>query len=700
MVRGLSYPPEPAFMRICRILVLSICVWPPLAGSAQNVRDTIQVDSVIVSTGYDLAGITVRVARPVLTTGGASAVVLELDSLGALPAPSMEEVLRAMPLIVVRKNSRGESQPALRGSKERQIGIFLDGIPITIGWDHRSDMSIVPMTGAQSIKVVRGSSSVLHGPNTIGGVIEVDIARGPSRPVPEAPVSIAFSLAETGGTSLSAATARSIEVGNANLVIRAGAGHRANKGVPLPSEASEDSQLRGEYLANADGLRLNSDSRRADGYLTARYTKEGGGWASLTTSAYGLDRGVPPEAHQDRPRFWRYPEQNRVLVALSGGSGEQETVSGVKSFEFSFGLDVGSSKIDRYESQSFSTVNGGEEADDRTITLRAEGDHTLGTRGDLRSAFTFSRVGRDEVVNGGDVASYRQRLWGFGIESEWKMGDRDVTRFSLGAAFDGSDTPQSGDKPPLNGLSDFGFRAGITSLIQDGLVLHANFSRRSRFPSLRELYSGALGRFVPNPDLGAETLLGSEGGLTLGTDDSSLQVVGFYQHLKNGIVRSSVVGIDGIPRFKRINHERVKSVGIEVLAVRTMGLATLSGDLTIQDVTGIDQKGLRVQLEYEPTITGRVGVETPLGDVFRASGTLRFLGNQMCENPEIGGLQNLSSSGTLDLRLRSFFRVHSGSSLARAEVGVGLRNATDASVYDQCGLPQPGRTFQIQIRLW
>ncbi|HIC63394.1 MAG TPA: hypothetical protein EYO91_04125, partial [Gemmatimonadetes bacterium] len=282
MVRGLSYPPEPAFMQICRILVLSICVWPPLAGSAQNVRDTIQVDSVIVSTGYDLAGITVRVARPVLTTGGASAVVLELDSLGALPAPSMEEVLRAMPLIVVRKNSRGESQPALRGSKERQIGIFLDGIPITIGWDHRSDMSIVPMTGAQSIKVVRGSSSVLHGPNTIGGVIEVDIARGPSRPVPEAPVSIAFSLAETGGTSLSAATARSIEVGNANLVIRAGAGHRANKGVPLPSEASEDSQLRGEYLANADGLRLNSDSRRADGYLTARYTKEGGGWASLT----------------------------------------------------------------------------------------------------------------------------------------------------------------------------------------------------------------------------------------------------------------------------------------------------------------------------------------------------------------------------------------------------------------------------------
>ena len=700
MVCEWKYYSEPAFMRICRQLVLPICIWLPFPGLAQDVRDTIQVDSSIVSTGYDLAGITVRVARPVLTTGGASAVVLELDSLGALPAPSMEEVLRAMPLIVIRKNSRGESQPTLRGSKERQIGVFLDGVPITISWDHRSDMSIVPMTGAQSVRVVRGSSSVLYGPNTIGGVIEVDIARGPLRPAPEAPVSIAFSLEETGGTSLSATTTKGFEVGNANLMVRAGAGHRANKGVPLPSAAREESDLHSQYLVSLDGLRLNSDSRRADGYLAARYMNEGGGWATLTTSVYDLDRGVPPEAHQDNPRFWRYPEQNRVLIALSGGSGEQETVGGIRNFEVSFGFDAGSSQINRYETESFSTVNGREEADDRTITFRAKGGHTLGTRGDLRSAFTFSQVGRDEVLNGGDVTSYGQRLWGVGIESEWRIGNRDATRFSLGAAFDGSDTPKSGDKPPLKGLNDFGFRAGISSLIQDGLVLHANFSRRSRFPSLRELYSGALGRFIPNPNLGAETLLGSEAGLTFGANDSSIQLVGFYQHLKNGIVRSSDVGIDGIPRFKRINHERVKSLGLEFLAVRTMGLVTLTGDVTIQDVTGIDQKGARVQLEYEPIIIGRVGLETPLGDVFRASGNLRVMGNQMCENPELGGLQSLPSSGMLDLRLRGFFRLHSGSSLARVEAGVGLRNATDASVYDQCGLPQPGRTFQIQIRLW
>ena len=171
-------------------------------------------------------------------------------------------------------------------------------------------------------------------------------------------------------------------------------------------------------------------------------------------------------------------------------------------------------------------------------------------------------------------------------------------------------------------------------------------------------------------------------------------------HWKNRIVRSSVTGTDGKPRFKRINHHRVRSFGVELFTVRTMGLATLSGDLTIQDVNGIDKRGAHVQLEYEPVITGRVGLETPVGNIFRASGNVRVMGNQMCENPEIGGLQNLPHSSTLDLRLRSFFVIHSGGALSRVEAGIGLANATDAAVYDQCGLPQSGRAFQIQVRVW
>ncbi|HBD97658.1 MAG TPA: hypothetical protein DC060_05610, partial [Gemmatimonadetes bacterium] len=78
----------------------------------------------------------------------------------------------------------------------------------------------------------------------------------------------------------------------------------------------------------------------------------------------------------------------------------------------------------------------------------------------------------------------------------------------------------------------------------------------------------------------------------------------------------------------------------------------------------------------------------------------RFVGGQSCENPELGGLQPLGASGSVDFSLRRIFRLGSSGGLSRLDASASLRNATDATVYDQCGLPQPGRTLQFQFRVW
>ena len=67
---------------------------------------------------------------------------------------------------------------SVRGSDSRQTAILLDGVPLTLGWDNRSDVSLVPITGATRISLVRGLSSLLHGPNVLGGVVEVSLADG------------------------------------------------------------------------------------------------------------------------------------------------------------------------------------------------------------------------------------------------------------------------------------------------------------------------------------------------------------------------------------------------------------------------------------------------------------------------------------------------------------------------------------------
>jgi iron complex outermembrane receptor protein len=671
--------------------------------SAQ-IPDSTRVDTLRTPL-FELKGLTIMVPRPFSTTGGASAVEVALDSMVMRPAPTLEQVLREMPLIQIRRNSRGEAQPALRGGEDRQIAVIMDGVPLTLGWDARTDLSVIPLTSAQRISLIRGLSSVLHGPNVLAGVVEVDVARGAERQAAPRPLQVDFGLDHRGSLSFGVAGGTLLATSRGEWVLRAGGGHQDRDGFVLPKQAEEMDDLIPALLTDDEGLRLNTDATRSDGFLSARYRSEDGVWMSLSSSGFTEERGVAPEAHLQDPRLWRYPKQTRLISALSGGTGQRDTPWGEGDLEASFGVDLGSTDIDQFATAAYQEVTGGETSDDLTLTVRLMGDHSLGERGELRGAFTFADVNHDEVLDGVEENSYRQRLWSMGMEAEWRLGDVPAlfgsqgTRLTLGFAVDGADTPESGDKPPLGSLSDWGGRLGFTTLAgRDDLLFHGALSRRTRFPALRELYSGALGRFVPNPELKAEILTGGEMGFTLTGTGIQLQAVGYYQSLADGIVRSSVSTPEG-KKYKRINQDKVRSKGLEFLAFGDIGPLGWAGDLTLQRTRGITPEGDEVKLEYEPEVAGKLSafIPLPLGLEGGASG--RFMGEQYCENPEMGGLESFESSRHLDLSLRRVFGFE-GRVLGRAEAVLNLDNATDAVVLDQCGLPQPGRTFRIQLRVW
>ncbi len=677
----------------------ALTAWPAVV-AAQNPPDTIPPDSVRL-----LGGLTVSVARAGLTSGGSSSVVVELDSLSSPPAASMEEVLRAMPLVQIRTNSRGEAQPALRGSEDRQIAILMDGVPLTLGWDHRTDMSIIPLTAARSVTLVRGLSSVLYGPNTLGGVVEVDVARSERRFESVDPVTVGAALDETGGTNLSLTGGRLVDRSDGQWVFRGGVGFQDREGVPLASGLSAVPGIRTRFLGT-DALRLNSDVRRTDGFFMARYRSDEGAWTSVSASAYDVERGVPPEAHQDAPRLWRYPEQRRLIAAISGGTGQRDTGAGTGDLEGSLGVDLGSTLIEAFQTESYDVLDETEESDDRVVTARLLGDHSVGARGELRASATYADVHHDEVLRDNPLVccasqanSYRQRLWSVALETAWRLGRTERTTITLGVALDGADTPESGDRTPLDRRTDYGLRFGASTLLAGGTLLHGGVSRRARFPSLRELYSGALGRFVPNPGLRPETLVGSELGVTVSGRSGEVQVVGFHHRLQDGIIRGSVIGADSVRRFQRVNQEEVRSTGVELLVVGALGATTVSGDVTLQTVRGRDANGSEVLLEYEPSVVGKLGINVPLPARLRAGGDLRFVSEQRCENPEIGRLQRLPASRMVDVSLRRSWSIRQGGALSRLEAAASLRNLADAAVFDQCGLPQAGRTFQIRFRI-
>jgi iron complex outermembrane recepter protein len=692
----LLVPPGP-FRHLAAGITLAFVLPVPGSGQAGGrgvPADTLRGDSIPT---IRVEGIRVIGGRAVTTPGGSSAVQARVDSLAVPPASSLETVLRSMPLIQLRTNSRGEAQPALRGGEDRQVAVIYDGIPLTLGWDHRTDLSLIPMSAARSITLSRGLPSVLLGPNVTTGVVEVDLARGEDRLTGVDPLTASVGVEGTGGYSVAATGESLLDRARGQWVFRMGAGLRDRPGFAAPPRDRES-----RLGARERHLRLNSDVRQVNGYLQGRYRADSGAWFSIAASGFDLERGVPPETHTPDPRLWRYPEQRKVLAAITGGTGFHRTPWGEGDAEFAVGIDLGRYRIDSFRSLDFEEVIGTEAGDDRTLTLRLLWDHTLGERGELRGTATLADITHDEEVDG-EEALYRQRLWSLASETLWRLPWGYATSLSVGASLDGADTPETAGRASLGRLDAWGGRVGLSTANPSGTMrLHVAASRRMRFPSLRELYSGALGRFLPNPDLRPEEQRGLEAGITLSAAGSELQVVGFHDRRSDGIVRTTVQTPEG-SKFFRINQDRVHGYGVELLAAQGFGPATLGGDLTLQRVRAILPDG-DAELEYEPAVVGRLSLSSDLPGKLRATADLRFRGAQRCVDPAGDGLLPLDAARLLDLGMERSTALPGGNRSPRlpslVTLSVGVDNVTDALVLDQCGLPRPGRNFRIQLRVF
>lgn len=648
---------------------------------------------------YHVAPVSVRGARAVATPGGASAVEAVLDSTVPRPAPTLEQVLRGLPLVSVRANSRGEAQPSLRGGEDRQIAVLVDGVPITLAWDHRTDLSIVPATAARSITVHRGLSSLLQGPNALAGAVNVDIARGPRADAPPPPLALDAGADHTGSRSAALVGGLLRSRGSGHWLARAGAGYRGSDGIALPGALrSSDPATYARLTADGD-QRLNTDVEAFDGFVSLRSVGGSGAWASFTGAGYRAERGVAPEANTSEPRLWRYPFQARGLGALSGGTGPRETPWGRGDLEMSLGADVSRTEIDEYDGLDYATVSARERDDDRTLTARLLGDHTVGKRGDLRMALTWGDVAHDEVIDSDPTARYRQRLWSMAGEGDWRFGNSVPIRVSLGGAADGADTPLSADKPPLGRLSDWAGRGGATAVLRQGrLLVHVSGGRRARFPSLREIYSGALGRFLENPGLRAETQRAIEGGATMRHARGELQVVGFEQTLDDAITRVTVATPGG-NRFQRVNLGRIVARGVEVMGLAAVGPVSIGGGGTLQDVNGRDAAGAATELEYEPATFGSLWVETPLAWGARLTLAANGATRQRYIDLDSGAFATLAPAAQFDVRLARGFAIGGQGPWRRLDAALAVENAGDQVVFDQAGLPRPGRTVRLQIRV-
>lgn len=660
--------------------------------SAQDPRDTTRVDS----TPSRLPEVVVRATTPVATVGGTSVIRARVASVSLPAAPTLERVLRTLPMLHVRRNSRGEAEISARGSDSRQVAVLVDGVPLTLAWDGRADLSVIPATAPQEIDYIRGLSSMLYGPNALGGIVELRVGQSLIQPQSSA-AEVAAEVDHVGGYGTRGTVTLPFENDAGRWLLRAGASHRDTPGQSLARGVVEP-------LPADDDLRLNTDAQHVDGFLALRYHDNSGAWFSFSGSAFRAERGIAAELGVGNARFWRYPYISRTVLVGSAGTGDRALPWGGRGdLEASLGVDLGRTDIDSYTDRTYTTPNGFENADDRTLTLRLLGDQTLGSKGELRGAFTVSDIRHDESLPAGE-ARYRQRLWSLGGETVWRVieNGRGVNwlRVSAGGAYDVGQTPESGGREPLGTLSEWGARLGATMALRNGgTLVHGAVSRRGRFPSLRELYSGALDRFTPNPNLDPEHLVAVEAGVTSRFGNAQLQAVAFHHQLNDAVVRITLP--DG--RFMRVNRNRLESTGLELLASTTVGRVALGGDLTLQSVDLTDtDAGVTNRPENLPRAFGAAHLAIPLVLGVRAFAEARYTGSQFCIDPGTGVDTQLDAGTVINGELSRIWSLRSGGPgwLGRLETRLSVENAADSALYDQCGLPQPGRLLRFQVRVF
>lgn len=652
-------------------------------------------DSARADSARRIRPVTVTEPRAAATVGGASAVVVKTEAIRSSPAPLLEDALRESPFVHVRQNSRGEMELSIRGSDSRQAAVLVDGVPLSIGWDHRVDPSLVPITGAQNLVIVRGLGSVLNGPNTLGGTIEVSPDDMFGR-LGTGRIWGGAGVDETAAWVATLGAGREFRnVAGGSLSIRGGAAHRQRDGFALPDGAPDPTAV--------DGLRTNSDLRETDAFVATRWRVPSGRSVGVMVSAFDAERGVPPEEHLASPRLWRYPEHARAVAAMSASAGTFATPLGYATLDAGVGLNAGRLRIETFTDRTYSAASAAEAGAERTWTGRLAFSHTLPRNARLRATATLANVDYAETLPADTAVDYRQRLLSAGAEVDVPVTAR--TALATGLVFDRAATPLSGGRPAQAPFHAMGWRTGVTHDVASGLRLHASASQRSRFPALRELYSGALNRFLPNPDLRPETLLGFETGLTMDRSlgripDATLQVSAFHHDLRDAVVRITLPAPDR--RFFRVNRDRIRSTGVELLGGLALGTdrrrpVSITADATLQRIRIQDRTaattGLR-HAENNPEARGMLELAVPVPAGLRAFGNARYTGRQYCLNADTGSEMSLPATTELNTALE---RRLDSPGFRQIRVVLSLDNVGNTTTYDQCGLPQPGRTLRLML---
>lgn len=634
------------FKQIILFLLLVVCFMLPLPGAEnipakeekkQESRGSLPEQAPIIEE----VEVTARVPaqQPVSTVS-----LIEVPTLMKMVPKHLGEVMNFTSGTYVTDGGKGEFSLMIRGIADNRITLMYDGIPIAEPYFNSFDLKTFSSSGVESIKVIKGAGSVLYGPNTLGGVINV-VSRRPAQPF----LSLDANFSEN------------------NTYFVSGSGGYVWDRFSFFANALWD---------KSDGFSLKQNDQRqvrdASDYdrkqLTAKLyfypAKESEIMAEVIY--YNSSYGIPAALDYLKARYWDFKDWDRLQVNLGGVFPFLKDGMLKTRFYYINHYNI----LDAFTTPAFDSQQWESTYKNKTYGASLMGQKSLFKGNELKLSMNLMlhRL-RQQGDIGEEWEVYNRDIYSLGVEDHLSISPR--WKLIAGASVDHLKKNSGETKTTVNPI------AGIRFTPREWLSFHLSLARKSRFPSMRSLYGSKTG----NPDLRDETGSTMELGFTHGRDIFLSGAV-FYSRYDDLI--QSYRGLDGYKAYQNVG--RAEIYGFELEARKTIGIFNVNVNYTYLDARDKDTDS---PLDYTPK--SQFNMLLNVGPV--QGFTLSFWGLAVSSSEA-----KLGSSPPFDvIEVPGYVLLNARleKRLSMVTLYVKAENLLDKQYFTEPGYPMKARTFSV-----
>lgn len=404
---------------------------------------------------------------------------------------------------ISKVGARNEEMVYVRGFDLRQVPVFVDGIPVYVPYDGYADLGRFNTFDIARIDVAKGFSSLIYGPNTLGGAINL-ISRRPQKEF-EGEVGIGSTWTRDGDNNNNRVYAN-VGTHQGLWYLQAGASYLKSSYFPLPDSFDATAAEEGGHRNNSDNTDRKYNLKLV---LTPNETDE---YSLNYISQHGV-KGNPPYAGTVpgvTARYWQWPYWDKdSLYYISS------TQFGIATLKLRAYHDTYENSLFAYDNATYTTQNRPSSFqswyDDYTDGASIEGDFQLGERNLLKAAYHWKSDVHREHDRGEPIQHFKDRTQSIAIEDTFDL----TSELSIvgGFSHDSRDSQRAEDYNTTSRvISDFAQGDNSANNGTLGLFwkspdigsVYLTAARKTRFATIKDRFSYRMGTALPNPDLNSE----------------------------------------------------------------------------------------------------------------------------------------------------------------------------------------------------